>query len=94
MGDEALNALVDCGLRERFPEECKQWIQRKDEAHRVYKADISTEATQIENKLQRGSPQLERVLQEAIVDAIIETFPYVVLSLPPAVVEFLSQKHP
>jgi len=92
MDGASLELLVECGLRHRFPEECKQWNERKIDIHQVFETDIKQEATQIENRLQANFSQLERLLHEAIVDAIIRPFPYVTISLFQFVVEFYPYK--
>ena len=81
MDGTSLELLAEYGIRDRFPEECKRWNQRKIDAHNVYEADVKKEATQIEQRLQAKFPLLERVLREAIIDAIIRPFPYATLSL-------------
>ncbi|KIM92371.1 hypothetical protein PILCRDRAFT_417 [Piloderma croceum F 1598] len=75
MDGASLDSLVECGLRHRFPDECKQWNQYKVDAHKVFEAEIKEEAIQIEKRLQAELSQLERVLHEAIIDAIIRLFP-------------------
>jgi hypothetical protein len=77
ISDDALCVLVKCGLQSRFPEECKQWLQRKSEARKVFEDNIESKAREMEKKLQGESSQLERGLHDAIVNAVIETFPYV-----------------
>ena len=77
ISDDALCVLVKCGLQSRFPEECKQWMQQKSETHKLFEDDIKSKARQMEKKLQGESSQLERGLHEAIIDAVIETFPLV-----------------
>jgi cytochrome c biogenesis protein ResB len=71
-------ALVKCGLQDRFPEEYKTWIQSKAESQRNMEAEVKKREETVKADLAAESTQLEESLREAIVDAIITTFPCVV----------------
>jgi hypothetical protein len=75
LDENAVQALVDCGLKDRFPEEYNTWVERKEEARKVLEVSLKREEVAINEKLADESAQLEELLRNAIVDAMITTFP-------------------
>jgi hypothetical protein len=92
MDAASLEILAKCGLRDRFPEECKQWTQRTADALKVSRADIENEAAKTDAILQAESSQLGRLLHDAIVDAIVEPIPYVTLPFCRLLVKLVATK--
>jgi hypothetical protein len=77
LDEDAIEALVECGLRDRFPEECNTWAEQKTEVSRKLKADIEKAEADTKLKLSDESAQLEELLREAIVATMVTEFPCV-----------------
>lgn len=77
LDENALQALIKCGLRDRFPVGCNTWIERTAEVRRKLEADIAKAEADNKQKLSDESAQLEELLCEAIVAAMITTYPCV-----------------
>lgn len=75
LDDNALNLLLDAGLRDRFSQLCNQWQRESaDISLNVRALNTSTEA-RIKKKLEDDLPLLAPIFHWALVDAIIQKFP-------------------
>jgi hypothetical protein len=74
LDENAIQALVQCGLQKRFPREYSNWAQRNEEVRRNLEAGTNKEKAAIAEKLAGESAKLEKVIRQAIVNAIINTF--------------------
>ncbi|KAG2076123.1 hypothetical protein BDR04DRAFT_1003889 [Suillus decipiens] len=79
LDDNALNLLLDAGLRDRFSQLCNQWQRESaDISLNVRALNTSTEA-RIKKKLEDDLPLLAPIFHWALVDAIIQKFPYLIV---------------
>ena len=78
LDENAIQALVTCGLKDRFPEQYHTWVQRKDESRRNLDAEIKKGEAAVNEQLADQPVQLEKSLCEAIVKAVLAVFPCVV----------------
>ena len=77
LDENAIESLVKCGLQDRFPEEYNTWVRRLAESRNQQDVKIRKGETAVKEKLTSESAQLEGILREAIVDAVMTTFPCV-----------------
>lgn len=73
----AIQALAQCGLQDRFPVEYNAWVERQKQAVINSEAEVKRKEAAIKKKLDSESHQLEGLLREAIVDVLITLFPCV-----------------
>jgi hypothetical protein len=78
---KALRLLMDVGLQSRFPQLCKKLQQESTGISSNAKSAKVLQETSIKEKLEKDLPGLTPVLHMALVDAIIENFPQVFLSI-------------
>ena len=77
-----MQALANCGLRERFPVEYETWMERKSQARQNSEAEVKRKEAAVKEKLNNESEQLKNILREAIVDALVTKFPCVAFISP------------
>jgi hypothetical protein len=78
LGENAIQALVECGLRDRFPAECHIRVQRIEEVRKKLAAEIEKKKAAIMARLDDESAQLKKILREAIVKEVMSIFPCVI----------------
>ena len=77
LDDDAIKALINCGLQDRFPEACDTWVQRNEDINRTLETRMKVQEAESMKRLTAEMPQLEKKFREAIIDAIVTTFPCV-----------------
>jgi hypothetical protein len=82
LDEHSMQALANCGLRERFPVEYKTWMERKSQARKNSVTEVKRKEAAVKEKLNNESEQLKNILREAIVDALVTKFPYVAFISP------------
>ncbi|KAG1725515.1 hypothetical protein EDB19DRAFT_1643996 [Suillus lakei] len=75
----ALNLLISNGIQDRFRQECEQFRQRFTAISSNAKSSRESEERRIREDVTTGEPLLTKVFHQALVDAIINTFPCVLL---------------
>lgn len=76
LDEGAINILIQCGLRDRFPAECMNWENGVTEAHKLREEKVNQMKANLREELDSKSAQLEDRLRQSIVDSTVNTFPY------------------
>ncbi|KAI6111765.1 hypothetical protein EDD17DRAFT_1480234, partial [Pisolithus thermaeus] len=75
---EALNILVHNGLRKRFPDECAKWERGCVDVEAQYKRVRTDGFNQVKVNLDKGEENLTSAIHEAVIDAALDLYPYVI----------------
>ncbi|KAI6035781.1 hypothetical protein EDC04DRAFT_2571420 [Pisolithus marmoratus] len=78
LDDEALNILVRNGLKKRFPDECAKWTHESNAVAAQCKSMRTDESRKMQAALDKEAENLASAIHEAVVDAALNLYPYVI----------------
>jgi len=73
--DKSLEALIELGLRTRFPKECTAWERRRKEVIQGFRGAIAERQDEMHTKLEQSFADIRLKLQEAVVAEVLKAFP-------------------
>lgn len=69
--------MLDNGLRDRFPDECADWLKRTEAARKAREDNTKSEERRVMDKLDDELPQTERTLLQTMRHKTSDVFPLV-----------------
>lgn len=73
---DAIDLLIQCGLQRRFPAESETFKNLLGEARKAHEDKIRQMQAGIREEVDSRSEELRELFREAIVDNIVNAFPY------------------
>jgi hypothetical protein len=81
INEDAMGLLVDNGLDKRFPQECSSWLDRKKSLDSTLSETTQRKEAEVLEKLRSDFERLDSSLRFAILDKVLDKFPYLSLTL-------------
>jgi len=73
--DKQLEALIELGLRTRFPHECTAWERRRKEVLQDFRGTITERKAEMHVKLEQSFKDIRVKLWQAVVAEVLKAFP-------------------
>ena len=77
--ESAVQALIDVGIADRFPELCDKWHATNHDIRSRYREKLEKRMDMVHQEIARGLGLLQCALREVVVEDVLRFFPYVLI---------------